>query len=132
MTDLPIEAETVDDDTPKTKEITMFGRTFEVMEPSAIQFALIGRSYRRLQRISEAVPDGAKYSEPQLRTAIDTIGQYLDVVSGLVVDPDIQDWLERQMTNGKIRNFADMQPLFTAFVEDDEAKPNRAARRAKK
>jgi len=132
MTDLPVEGEVVDADAPKIKEITVFGRTFEVMEPSAIQFALIGRSYRRLQRISDAVPEGVGYTDAQLRTAIDTIGQYLDVVNGLVVDPEVQDWLEQQMLNGKIRNFNDVQPLFTAFVDEEPTKPNRAARRAKR
>jgi hypothetical protein len=85
-----------------------------------------------MQRISEAVPKGGEYTDGQLRTVLDTIGQYLDVISGLIVEPDVEDWVEEQMLKGKLRRFEDLQPLFTAFVDKDEAaKPNRAARRAK-
>ena len=113
----------------ENKIVTILGRDIELKAPTPLQAAVMGRAiFRALDTADEAGPDG-KLDLRQVRTAVDAIGMFLDVMVGLVVDIGDRTWLESKIMDGSLASFPDLEPMLKAFDLTPQA-PNRAARRA--
>jgi hypothetical protein len=107
-----------------TRSITVKGRDIKVVQPTDVQFMLMGREAQRVQRALR----NDTISKEQVPGLLSSMATVLDILETRVVDEGDREYLIDLMKAGEL-GLNELTPIINAFAAEEDDTPKKPVAR---